>query len=123
MLQVVQSCIGTKYTSRFGSLMAVSGGRQQQGCVQQCEHWCAGWGSEWRQAGLNGRAGASAARGKAGSRLRSLWCWVKAGSRECSQGQCCSWCCSAARVQLACTRFSGGRGGCSADCVCLQVAQ
>jgi hypothetical protein len=25
MLQVVQSCIGTKYTSRFGSLMAVSG--------------------------------------------------------------------------------------------------
>jgi hypothetical protein len=26
MLQVVGSCIGTKYTSRFGSLMAVSGG-------------------------------------------------------------------------------------------------
>lgn len=24
MLQVVQSCIGTKYTSRFGTLMAVS---------------------------------------------------------------------------------------------------
>lgn len=27
MLKVVQSCIGTKYTSRFGSLMAVSVGR------------------------------------------------------------------------------------------------
>lgn len=31
MLQVVQSCIGTKYTSRFGSLMAVSGGSRVYG--------------------------------------------------------------------------------------------
>jgi hypothetical protein len=44
MLNVVQSCIGTKYTSRFGTLMAVSGVAGEQGRVGW---WVGGWVGGW----------------------------------------------------------------------------